>query len=360
MMPMVIGIDASRAFLRRRTGIEEYSYQVIRHLRKALESEQVILYLRSDQNVDFAIPESWRIRKLWAPRFWTQVRLSIEMLLAAPDVLFVPAHTIPLIHPRNTVVTIHGLEYEFCRSAYSFWERWYMRLSIRFSCRSAATVICVSMNTKRDVMRLYGVPERKICVIYEGFAPMETGAAEIPAPPQLLFIGRLEERKNILRIIEAFDAMKSRHGIPHVLVLAGKPGYGYEDIRSRICRSVFARDIVELGYVDEQKKWKLLRQSEAFLFPSLYEGFGIPVLEAQAAGIPVVTSNISSLPEVGGNGAVYVDPLDTESLVRGMERVLMEKDFRSAIMQKAARNIIRFRWETCAEEIAAICMNRKI
>ena len=155
---MVIGIDASRAFLRRRTGIEEYSYQVIRNLRDAIpEEDRVILYIRSDQDVSFDVPRNWRVKKLWAPRFWTQGRLSLEMLFHAPDVLFVPAHTVPVIHPRKTVVTVHGLEYEMFPGAYSFWERLYMRLSIRFSVRVASLVIAVSENRKHDLMLLYGV-----------------------------------------------------------------------------------------------------------------------------------------------------------------------------------------------------------
>ena len=166
---MLIGIDASRAFLRRRTGIEEYSYQVIRSLRDAVPKEnRVVLYVRPGQRIDFEIPRNWMVKKLWAPRFWTQVRLSLEMLFHPPDVLFVPAHTVPIIHPKDTVVTVHGLEYETFPEAYSFLERLYMGFSIRFSVRVASRVIAVSENTKRDLARLYGVPEGKMSVVYEG------------------------------------------------------------------------------------------------------------------------------------------------------------------------------------------------
>src|SRR3990172_91570 len=131
---MVIGIDASRAFVKSRTGIEEYSYRVIKHLRDYLNNEQVILYLDPRVNklefIDFKLPEGWKIKFLRAPKFWTQIRLSVEMLFAAPDVLFIPAHTVPFIHPKNTIVAIHGLEYEFCPEAYSFFCRFYMRWSI--------------------------------------------------------------------------------------------------------------------------------------------------------------------------------------------------------------------------------------
>ena len=150
----------------------------------------------------------------------------------------------PFIHPKRTIVTIHGLEYEFCPQAYSWYERWYMRISIRCSCRWAEMVVCVSENTKRDVMKSYGVSETKIRVVSEGYdnktenlSPITCDvlpATDIQEVPYLLFIGRLEERKNILRIIEAFEILKRTYQISHELVLVGKPGYGYEKIRSKI------------------------------------------------------------------------------------------------------------------------------
>lgn len=170
---MRIGIDASRAFLLKPTGIEQYSYQVIRHLRDVFQDENVVLYVRKKilwkqgrwqwalPTINFELPPRWRVKGLWSPRLWTQARLSLEMLIAPPNVLFVPAHTVPIVHPSRTVVTIHGLEYEFSPESYGFWERIYLRWSIRHSVRVASTVIAVSENTKRDLMRLYRVPEKK-------------------------------------------------------------------------------------------------------------------------------------------------------------------------------------------------------
>lgn len=359
----VIGIDASRAFLKRRTGIEEYSYQVIRHLRDILPSDaQVVLYVRKKwrvgvPDIDFVLPENWVVRGLWAPRFWTQIALSIEMLWRAPDVLFVPAHTVPLIHPRRTVVTIHGLEYEFCPEGYSLWERIYMHYSIKFSCQAASTVICVSENTKRDVMKLYQVTEKKIAVISEGYEQtgsmkQESGIKNENKKPYLLFIGRLETRKNIVRIIEAFEILKEKYRIPHELILAGKPGYGYERICAKIQDSRFKNHIKEVGYVTEEEKWDLLKNADVFLFPTLYEGFGIPVLEAQSVGVPVVTSATSSLPEVAGAGGVLVDPTSVESIAEGVEALLSDPKLHSGIIEKATHNVSRYSWLSCAQKIA--------
>ena len=252
---MIIGIDASRAFLKRRTGIEEYAYQTIKHLRDVVvDTDTVVLYVRKKlvmsngwfttetPTIDFELPKNWGVRAIWAPRFWTQFGLSLEMLRRMPDVLFVPAHTVPLVHPVKTIVTIHGLEYEFCPRAYSFLDRVYMRFFIKYSCRVAQTVICVSENTKKDVMRLYGTPEEKIKVVYEGFEknlPSPIAHHSLSEVPYLLFIGRLEERKNVARIIESFEILKERYAIPHQLILVGKLGYGYEHIQFKIQNSKF-------------------------------------------------------------------------------------------------------------------------
>lgn len=365
---MRIGIDASRAFLKRRTGIEEYSYQVIRSLRDEIPDESVVLYVRkklifeggrlhfSLPAIDFKIPEAWNVRGLWAPRFWTQVRLSLEVFLHAPDVLFIPAHTVPLIHPEKTIVTIHGLEYEFSPESYGFWERLYMRLTIRYSVSVASQIVAVSENTKRDLVRLYTVPEEKIKVIYEGLSSYLSHGqvAKKKERPYFFFIGRLETRKNIVRIIEALDIFKKKTGLPHELVLAGKPGYGYQEIKHRISKSEYKEAIHEIGYVSEAEKWELLRCAEALVFPSLYEGFGLPVIEAQTVGTPVITAHTSSLPEIAGDGALLIDPVEPRAIASAMETLVRNPEKRADIIEKATRNSQRFSWKKCAEELAGV------
>lgn len=367
---MKIGIDASRAFLSRRTGIEEYSYQVIKHLRDLLPQDgTVVLYVRkkmkfqgwkvvlTSPEIDFDLPPHWSVKSLWAPRLWTQVRLSLEMLFHRPDVLFVPAHTVPLIHPSETVVTIHGLEYEYSPESYAWYERLYMRWSIRFSVHSASQIIAVSENTKIDLINLYQVPAKKIVVIYEGIGTIHQEPQSQPLLPNFpffLFIGRLEERKNVRRIIEAFEYFKERTKLSHKLLLAGKPGFGYEYIQFQISNSKFQKEIRELGYVTEEEKWRLLKQAEVFVFPSLYEGFGLPVLEAQSVGTPVITSDTSSLPEVAGDGAILVDARKFREIGRALVALVTDHRRRAGIIDKATRNADRFSWARCAREVAKL------
>ena len=402
---MLIGIDASRAFIKQRTGIEEYSYQIVKNLVDKLSDHQVILYLRSTNYESLQIykctnklPDSWKIKVIRWPAFWTQVGLSLEMLFHPVDVLFVPAHTVPWIHPArnaslfslalfiqkilkilgirtyynthseaggpaNTFVTIHGLEYEAVPEAYSFLERLYMRLSIKLSCRWVKKIIAVSKNTRKDLMGLYKVPGEKIEVVYEGVSEkfqisnskfQINSKFKIQNSKFILFIGRLEKRKNIEGIISAFEILKKKYNIPHKLVLAGKPGYDYEATSYKLKTSSCKNDIIETGYISEGEKYNLLASADVFLFPSFYEGFGLPVLEAQAAGIPTVAGNTASLPEIGGDGAAYCDPNEPISIALSVYKLISDKSFRNGIIEKGYENAGRFSWDKCASAIADI------
>ncbi len=366
---MIIGIDASRAFQKNRTGIEEYAYQVIKHLRDFLNKDQVILYCNPAINIrpDFELPKNWRIKNLRAPIFWTQARLSLEMIFHPVDTLFIPAHTVPLIHPKNTVVTIHGLEYEFCLEAYSPWQRFYMRFVIKNSCRWAKRVIAVSENTKKDLTKLYKVAAGKVEVIYEGIGndnlqsitpglqKMFNGSI---FKSYLLFIGRLEERKNICGIIEAFEILKRKHKISHKLILVGKFGFGAEKIKNDIGSSEYKNDIILTGYLSEEDKYYLLRNADAFIFATFYEGFGLPILEAQSVGTPVITSDVSSMPEISGGSAALVDPKDANTIADAAYKLISDESYKNDIIEKGLVNVKRFSWDKCAGEVSRIIQGR--
>jgi glycosyltransferase involved in cell wall biosynthesis len=170
----------------------------------------------------------------------------------------------------------------------------------------------------------------------------------------LLFVGRLEERKNICGIIEAFDILKKKYNLPHKLVLAGKFGYGAENIKTNIKKSKYKSDIILPGYILDEEKFELLANAEVFLFPTFYEGFGLPILEAQSVSTPVITSNISSMPEVSGESAVLVDPKDANAIAEAAYKLISDESYKNDIIEKGYNNTKRFSWEKCAKEIAEI------
>ncbi len=363
---MKIAIDASRAFLHERTGIEEYSYQLIKHLRKPLSKHAVILYIRKGtmENVDFELPELWSVRELWAPRLWTYLRLSLELFFHKPQKLLVPGHIAPPIHPKDTTSVVHGLEFEMQPKSYSAYERFSMRRGIKNSCKWSKNIICVSNNTKRDLINLYNVPKDKIRVVYEGVNPIPEENIQSDAKTlykyklqkqkYLIFIGRLEERKNISNIINAYEILRRHFGITQKLALVGKGGYGWDRIAGEIDIHPFREDIVITGFVSENEKWALLRNASVFVFPTLYEGFGLPVLEAQQLGVPVVTSNNSSLKEIAKTSAFLVDPIIASDIAEKVNLLLTNEKARHDAITRGFENIKRFDWNRCARLVAKV------
>lgn len=167
-------------------------------------------------------------------------------------------------------------------------------------------------------------------------------------------MGRLEQRKNIIGIIKAFEILKEAYGYEGKLVLAGGQGHGYEDIKRTIETSKNKSDIKELGFISEEKKWNYLGNADVFFFPSFCEGFGIPLIESQSVGTPLVTSKIGPLDEVVGNDDICVDPNKPEEIAKKAQKIISDEDFRRDVVQKGIENVKRFSWEKCAEETARV------
>ena len=259
------------------------------------------------------------------------------MLAAPPDVLFVPSHVLPVVHPRRSVVTIHDLGYHWFPEAHTAANRRQLDLSTRFNAATAAHVLANSQATKDDLCHVYGTDPDKVTVVHlgrdESLQPVsdpqrlrdvrtKLGIDRDGQPrPYLLYVGTLQPRKNLVRLIDAFATVLDL--VPGlVLVLAGQRGWLAEPIYRRVDELGLAGRVLFPGFVDDADLPALLSGALAFVFPSLYEGFGIPVLEAQACGAPVLASNTSSLPEVAGDGALLVDPLDTAAIAAGLARLL--------------------------------------
>jgi len=392
---MIIGINAAAAIKQLRTGVEEYTYQLIKHLTMLPEAKEhrFFLYvpavvlakadvLTSDassqiylngQNkyFDFPLPENFAIKELkWELPMWTQIRLASEMILNKPDVLFIPVHILPIIHPKNSVVTIHGLEYEYFPQYYPLGHRRYLRWSTRYALKHARKIIAVSENTRQDLIKIYGGDANRIEVVHHGFSrfdviPAKAGirdsgfwlqAGMTIKKPYLLYLGRIEQKKNIDGILEAYKILKEKYQIPHKLILAGAPGFGYDILKLKIKN--LKLEIEELGYVSEDEKQRLLANADTFLFPSFYEGFGLPVLEAQAAGVPVATSFSSSLPEIAGQGALFVNPKNPAQIAEAAKAIIDDKTLRDKLIQTGRENIKRFSWEKCARKTLGVLLKK--
>jgi len=375
---MLIGIDASRATTAQRTGTETYSLHLIRALLDQGTGHRFRLYF-NQAPAPGLFPKSVETRVMPFPRLWTHVRLSREMQAAPTDVLFVPSHVLPLIHPPRSVVTVHDLGFRYYPQAHTLFQNLYLRWSTRYNARAATRIVADSEATRRDLLRAYAVPADRIVVVYPGrdesLAPVTDPQIVDAARARyglstryILYVGTLHPRKNLVRLVKAFAALLgSLDSTPEhradgtldgdgelQLVLAGQKGWLYEEIFGEVRKLGLEDRVVFTGYMPEADLPSVLSGALAFVFPSLYEGFGLPVLEAMACGIPVVCSNVSSLPEVGGDAALLIDPLDVEALAGAMYQVISDEALRDKLVEGGMEQIRRFSWRQCASQVLEV------
>lgn len=353
---MEIGIDFSRGPQPLRTGTEEYAYELVKALCLLdTRGDTFFLYTKPETRLDFSLPDNFVWRPLGSvnQRFWTERALARELKQCPVEALLVPANIIPSVHPLHSVVMIHGLEYEKVPAAYSFIERARLKLATALNLRRAYRILVPSVSTRKDLEEIKKVPAAKVSVIPHGISPFLIPEKTPCQGFNIFFIGRLEKRKNLLRAIGAFEKfIKRRRGAGDKtsirLILAGKDGWGAAAIHRRIQNSPCQNLIQTPGFVDEIVKAKLYAQADLFFFPSLYEGFGLPVLEAFVAGVPVLTSNLSALPEIAQNAACLVDPWDEKALADALEKLYLTRELRENMIKCGQVVAARYSWEECA------------
>jgi glycosyltransferase involved in cell wall biosynthesis len=362
---VLIGVDASRALVAQRTGTEAYSLHLIRAMLGARSAHRLRLYLNAAPPPGlFSVSPRCELRVIPFPRLWTHARLSAEMLRDPPDVLFVPSHVLPLIHPRCSVVTVHDLGHRYYPDAHTRKQRWYLEWSARYHVRCAAHLIADSEATKADLVRLYGVAPERVTAAHLGLDP---AMRPIRDPerlsfvrskygidgPYLLYVGTLQPRKNLSMLIEAFSQLAREGTIdPNLsLVLAGKRGWMSEGVLAKVANAGLAGRVHLTGYVDEGDLAALYTGARLFVMPSLYEGFCLPVLEAMACGTPVACSSASSLPEVVGDAAVTYDPHSVEDMVRAIGRVLADDELQEVLVVRGHKRCAEFTWNACARQV---------
>lgn len=370
---MILGIDASRANHTQKSGVEWYAFFVIQELKKIIpQSWQVILYTDIKLEGEIAeLPQNWTQKVLkWPPRrLWTQLRLSIEMIQRPPDILFIPAHVPPLLHPKRTIMVVHDVAAIHFPQSYNHFERWYSVVSARYAVKNLPAVIVPCQFTKNDLLKLEPkINSDKIKIIHLGVNPIfldksilncHSDESQNPGPKDknyLLYIGRLEEKKNTKRLVEAFTLAKQK-GLTQRLILVGKPGHGYEAVKEAIDKSSARDSIQQIPWLAENELVSIMRGASLFVFPSLFEGFGLPILEAFAAGVPVLTSTAGSLPEIGGDAAEYVDPLDVDAIAAGMIELTQNNHRREELIAKGLQRVQEFSWKKTAEETFAVFKN---
>ena len=356
---MVIGIEAAHANKKERTGVEGYCFFLIQALKKTIPAtETVILYSNKpliDELKD--LPPNWKVKILHWPfgKFWNQIRLSIHFLFHKnPDVFFSPGQIVPLICPKVTVTMIHDSAFLVYPGAYGMLSRTYLKWMNKQIIKKSTLLITSTEFNKNELGRLYGLNvAKRVAVIPIAFQPLVVPAnfneKELGVTKKyIISVGRLETKKNTRQIIEAFTIIKK--SVDLQLVLVGNPGVGYHHIKKAIKQCPYKEDIITFNFLEKEKLAGLMKNAGVFVFPSLYEGFGLPLLEAFSLGVPTVSPNIEALKEIGHGAACYVDPLDNNSLAEAVIKIINNTGEQIKYSQEGKERAAFFSWEKTAKE----------
>jgi glycosyltransferase involved in cell wall biosynthesis len=361
-----IGIDARKLH---DFGIGTYIRNLLRQLaRLDRQTEFVVLCRPGDREALALLGENFRAVAETSGNYSIAEQIRIPMALAREGVtLFhAPHYVLPPLVRCPSVVTIHDcIHLMFPQYLPNRLALGYARASIGLAARRATRVMTVSESSKRDILRFVDVAPDKIDVIYNsyderfGMEPREEDVVRVRERYQLhdefvLYAGNVKPHKNLERLIEAFSLVRKR-GLDHLkLVLIGDDISKYTALRRAVHKYQLHKYVRFIGYLPEETLAVMYRLAGVFVFPSLYEGFGLPPLEAMASGTPVVTSNVSSLPEVAGDAAVLVDPYDPQAIAGGIERVLCDETLRLELRAKGLARARQFSWETSVRRVREI------
>jgi len=367
---MTVYVDVSSA-VHQKAGLKRYTECLVSAL-VPLMGERLALFHNGSRQAE--VPAAWkhlpRVSVAAGYKPWRAavvarqlLRLGMDSLLPGAQLFHATEHLLLPLSSIATVMTVHDLVFERYPQYHKVLNYRFLKASMPLFCRRAQAIIAVSESTKRDLVALYGVPAAKVTVIPEAaaprFAPQEPQRVEsvrraLGLPPRyVLSVGTIEPRKNLGRVLAAFGQLRDED-LVDALVIVGKKGWLYDDFFARLDRSPAKQAVIFPGWVADEDLPAVYAGASALAFPSEFEGFGLPVLEAMACGAPVVCANTSSLPEVAGDAALLVDPLDTDALTAALRRVLSDPELASELRRRGAAQAARFSWERTAQETLAV------
>lgn len=373
---MTIGIDLRVLARGTRSGVEEYTINLLSRLLSFDKNIKFKLFCnafkQAELNYDWLKRPNIELKKFyWPNRFIFDPAAKflklpkIDKLLGGCDVFFAPHFLLsPVSKDCKKIVTFHDLSFEYFPEFFSWRKRfWHASLAPRARAAEADKIIAVSESTKDDLVDLYGVAGEKIKVIYSGvgeeFRPLakqecQAVARKYNLPANfILYFGTLEPRKNVVGLIEAYNIFRAK--LPSgdsapALVLAGNKGWLYEEIFRTVNNSPYRQDIKFIGFVEPSDKPQLFNLASLFVYPSFFEGFGFPPLEAMACGAPTITSHTSSFPEVVADSALMIDPYNFGEIAWAMQEVWQDENLKKSLVADGLERVKNFSWDKCARE----------
>ncbi len=379
---MRIGIDIRCLADGKRTGVEEYTLALLKELFVRDKENEYVLFFNAwrDVKVDFSWIRDYPQVTLKVFRFpnkllnltlWYFGFPKLDRLIGGVDIFFLPnLNFVAVSRETRLVVTAHDLSFELYPELFSWKQRfWHFLVNFRGLIRRADKVIAVSQSTKDDLMAQYGLFEKKVAVIYSGidtrFRRIDRNDPELIRVKEkyhlpyrfILFLGTLEPRKNIQALIRSYEGLQRVGGHcyeKYDLVLAGTRGWKCDAVFSSCQASLYQKKILFPGFIADEDKVALYNLASVFVYPSLYEGFGFPPLEALACGVPVITSHASALSEIVGDAGVMIDPYQPDELLQALQIVLGNQSFNQQLEQAGLKRAQLFSWEKSASQTLAL------
>jgi len=362
-----VGIDARSLVEARKDGIAYYTQNLVSELIKDDSVEFVLYFNKGAAEIKRA---NVALKSLRGPNIaWPQLRLSLNFLTSKPpiDLLLSPSHSVPLYCPVPSIPIIYDLAY-FKFKKYFTWFDYIMlaKLTTNLAVKNSSHLITISQSTKKDIIKYFNVSPDKISVIYPSYNnniyyPRQSGdVVKVKSKyniqsDYIIYVGTLQKRKNIVRLIKAFAKLKKTDKISGQLVLVGKKGWLYEDIFTIVKELKLQKEVIFTGYVPLEELPALISGAKYYVLPSLYEGFGLPLLEAMACGTPVITSNVSSMPEVCQEAGLLInDPYDVTEIYQQMKTLYYDENLRAELSNQGLERCQAFSWEKCARETIAV------
>jgi len=359
-----------------KTGVGIYGYHLIRNLIENDKENTYLVVLQSDETCfDDLVSRRFILirircslfRRLILRMLFEQIALPFIARKRGAGIVHSLHYSFPLLPMKaKKVVTVHDMTFFLFPKLHLVRKRIYFRFFISRASRQADMAITDSLSTAKDFMERFRVDESRVATVYLGkddrfecsSSPNEENIAEAKARygitgDYLLYMGTIEPRKNIMRIVSSFHRVANKRR-DLLLVIAGKPGWHHGEILDSITRREPGNRVRYIGFVDEQDKPCIIAGARIFIYPSLYEGFGIPVLESLACGVPTITSNVSSLPEIAGDAALCIDPYDENEIYEAIEKLLDDKKLYNTLRVKSTQRASIFSWEKTAAETIAV------
>ena len=368
-----VGLDAHLLSLGenyRAAGVSHYIYHLLAHLPDVEPKLRYTAYLGTDSLAlpPDAIQQSvslWQTHRPLARILWEQASAPLAMVRDRVNLWHALVNVQPLLSPRPAIVTIQDLSFAIYPERFRTANRLYNRLFVRLTAHRARHIIVTSHSTKEDIVRCYGVPQEKITVTHlavgDEFRPISDDAAlgefrrQKGLPDHMiLFVGTIEPRKNLTRLVEAFGEFRRKARLPHHLVIGGGRGWMYDRVYAAV-QELGLQDAVHFpGFIPQADLAWWYNSADLVAYPSLYEGFGLPPLEAMSCGTPVVTTNISSLPEIVGDAAIKVDPHSVSELADAMIRLASDAGLRAEKREAGLKRAAGFSWDRTARETVRV------